>query len=197
MQRNEFAKDCNGGMNSVGIADQLQLFYFSFSKFLRNRKWWWAIFLWLHRMVCTGAYKCHDAAEERGGGKPLPHRHSLELLCELQCCPLAAEETSVQKKLLYLTPALMQREPWQHCSIHHIADTEGRMRCAWCRFKFKVHGGKYTDSKKLWSLYCSDCEAPETEDHKAKLRCTNCTFSPCSVACHREFHQLGKVVVDE
>ena len=145
----------------------------------------------------TNAYKRHVAVEERDGGKPLPHRRFLELLCDRQCRPPMKKEASAKKKSLYLTPALMQSEPWRHCNIQHLANVKGRMRCAWCRFKFKVHANKYADSDKLWARYCEGCEAPDTEDHLAKLRCTNCTLSFCSVDCYREFHQLDSVDDDE
>ena len=36
---------CNFGMESVDVADQLRMEYRP-DRWMRNRKWWWYIFLW-------------------------------------------------------------------------------------------------------------------------------------------------------
>ena len=36
----------NNGMNDVDVSDQLRKVYF-FNRWLRKRKWWWAIFMWV------------------------------------------------------------------------------------------------------------------------------------------------------
>ena len=47
--------DYNMHMNNVDIADQLRLQYSS-SHWIRNRKWWWSIFLWSLETALTNAY---------------------------------------------------------------------------------------------------------------------------------------------
>ena len=80
--------DYNKDMNHVDRSDQHQTQYYSYARWLRNRKWTWAIFLHLHRMVCSNSYIRYLKVEKRAGNeKPMSHRRFLELLCEKQCAP--------------------------------------------------------------------------------------------------------------
>ena len=44
----------NFEMNDVDVADQLRLFY-RFDVWIRNRKWWWYLFLWALQVLTTNA----------------------------------------------------------------------------------------------------------------------------------------------
>ena len=50
-------------MNSVDLADQLQNCY-RFNHWLRNRKWWWAIFLWAMGVAASNAYIMYERMYE-------------------------------------------------------------------------------------------------------------------------------------
>ena len=56
--------DYNNGMGNVDIADQLRLQY-RLERFIRNRKWWWAFFLWGIGTACTNAYIMYKKVYER------------------------------------------------------------------------------------------------------------------------------------
>jgi hypothetical protein len=47
----------NGEMNDVDISDHLRKIY-KFNHWLRNKKWWWAIFLYAMEVLLTNAYLC-------------------------------------------------------------------------------------------------------------------------------------------
>lgn len=53
--RTNIQDEYNYGMNSIDIADQLRNSY-NFSRFSRNNKWWWALFLWGLGVLLTNAY---------------------------------------------------------------------------------------------------------------------------------------------
>jgi hypothetical protein len=47
--------DYNGNMNDCDVQDQLRTVY-RFDYWLRQRKWWWAIFLFAFQLLLTDAY---------------------------------------------------------------------------------------------------------------------------------------------
>ena len=65
----------NKNMNSVDLADQLRHHY-HFNHWLRNRKWWWAIFLWDVGVAATNAYIMYERMyeEEKKKHKEMPKK---------------------------------------------------------------------------------------------------------------------------
>ena len=51
----------NFHMNSVDVADQLRSSY-GFQHWVRNRKWWWALFMWGLGVILVNAYLCYKSA---------------------------------------------------------------------------------------------------------------------------------------
>jgi len=50
----------NNNMNSVDRADQMREVY-KFDRWLRQRKWWWSIFLWFLGVSVVTAYEIYKA----------------------------------------------------------------------------------------------------------------------------------------
>jgi len=75
----------NKYMNAVDLADQLRNCY-RFNHWMRNRKWWWSIYLWAIGVGATNAYKLYDEVYERkkAGNRTLPPKlDHLEFIEEL------------------------------------------------------------------------------------------------------------------
>ena len=64
-------------MNSVDRADQLRTNY-NVGKGLRQRKWWWSIFLWGIDVAIVNAYLLYKAWHEMHGLKPMTHYYFRE-----------------------------------------------------------------------------------------------------------------------
>jgi hypothetical protein len=114
--------DYNHRMNSVDLADQLRNCY-RFNHWFRNRKWWWAIFLWAVGVAATNAYKMYCAVydEERAKhevGLPRKWTHLeflLELIDDFFGCPQTSTDRSV------VTTASSSRT--RHGSTYSSADS--------------------------------------------------------------------------
>jgi len=55
-----FIDDYNNNMNGADIADQLRNQYRP-DHWMRNRKWWWAIFIWAIGVAGVNAFKMYDS----------------------------------------------------------------------------------------------------------------------------------------
>jgi len=57
--------DYNNKMNAVDVADQLRNQY-RMDHWLRNRKWWWSVFMWSLGVLLTNAYVMYCRVQEEG-----------------------------------------------------------------------------------------------------------------------------------
>ena len=62
----------NFGMGHVDMADQLRNQY-RMDHWLRNYKWWHAIFWWGLQVLLVNSYKVYCCVMEKGGAKPVSH----------------------------------------------------------------------------------------------------------------------------
>ena len=58
-----FIDDYNNNMNGADIADQLRNQYRP-DHWMRNRKWWWAFFIWAIRVAGVNAFKMYNSMYE-------------------------------------------------------------------------------------------------------------------------------------
>ena len=70
--RPNFVDEYNQDMNSVDRADQLRTNY-SVGRGLRQRKWWWSVFLWGLDVAIVNAYLLYKSWYEMHGLKPMSH----------------------------------------------------------------------------------------------------------------------------
>ena len=61
--RLNFIDDYNNNMNGADIADQLRNQYRP-DHWMRNRKWWWAFFIWAIGVAGVNAFKMYDSMYE-------------------------------------------------------------------------------------------------------------------------------------
>eukprot|EP00959_Pyramimonas_sp_CCMP1952_P415432 8704856-Pyramimonas_sp.AAC.1 len=74
----------NYGMNNVDRADQLRGNYRP-DRFTRQRKWWWAPFIWLLGIAMTNAYVVYKLVLQHAGKMPLTHRGFIEMVVAEMC----------------------------------------------------------------------------------------------------------------
>ena len=70
--RPNFVDEYNQDMNSMDRADQLRTNY-SVGRGLRQRKWWWSVFLWGLDVAIVNAYLLYKSWYEMHGLKPMSH----------------------------------------------------------------------------------------------------------------------------
>eukprot|EP00854_Cymbomonas_tetramitiformis_P030438 gene30438-38045_t len=75
----------NYKMNSVDIADQLRDIYRFDGPWMRQRKWWWALWLWAIGVAVVNAYLCYKAQCTEKGIEPMSHRTFQERLARDLC----------------------------------------------------------------------------------------------------------------
>ena len=76
--RTNMQNEYNNWMNDVAISNQLQKVY-CFNQWLRNRKWWLAIFMWALGVILVNAYVAYIATNTQ-----IWHKKKKELLSHYQ-----------------------------------------------------------------------------------------------------------------
>ncbi len=64
-------EDFNNHMNLTDIADQLQGNYQS-NRWMRQRKWWWAFFIWAIGVASVNAYCIYEVIYDEEEAKKMP-----------------------------------------------------------------------------------------------------------------------------
>ena len=75
----------NKHMNSVDMSDQLRNVYRPDGLWLRQRKWWWSIFLWCLGQAITNAYLDYKRTCELEKKKPMAHLDFQEAVATAWC----------------------------------------------------------------------------------------------------------------
>ncbi|KAK3240642.1 hypothetical protein CYMTET_49530 [Cymbomonas tetramitiformis] len=197
----------NYKMNGVDIADQLREIYRFDGPWMRQRKWWWTVFLWACGVAVVNAFILYKNQCEEGlvpKSERLTHLQFNALLAKELCSgeragkwkanPVCArkraatsgEASSVAKRPrgMTLTPRTLSTTFQQRTSgKHHMKDIPGAVRnasdCQWCKFRSKFpYGGE--------AVVPLDTVKPP----KSHFGCASCEVWFCSVQCWNDFHHL-------
>ncbi|KAK3251406.1 hypothetical protein CYMTET_21062 [Cymbomonas tetramitiformis] len=201
--------DYNFNMNGVDIADQLREIYRFDGPWMRQRKWWWAVFLWACGVAVVNAYILYKTQCEEGlvpKKERLSHLQFNALLARELCSGERAEAWKVapvgarkraassaaagpssgakRPRGMTLTPKTL-RETYQRRTSgkHAMKDIPGQIRnsteCQWCKFRAKFAYGGQA------------VKALETKKPpKSHFGCKHCEVWFCGVQCWNEFHHL-------
>ncbi|KAK3285212.1 hypothetical protein CYMTET_7170 [Cymbomonas tetramitiformis] len=180
--------DYNYNMNGVDVVDQLRNQYRCDGPWMRQRKWWFPIFLWCIEVGCGNAYRCYQEMCKKGlaeGEKPLTHRRFIELLssrlCGLDTKPAekkgrrssveASGSSASNIRATRLTPKRVDEWTSRFVGKHPLEEDVPNTHCQWCKYKKKLAQVKVSDSHKRKA---GDDGDEEMEISHAKLGCAAC-----------------------
>jgi hypothetical protein len=85
----------NGEMNDVDISDHLRKIY-EFNHWLRNKKWWWSIFLYAMEVLLTNAYLVYCSVMDEAGVERAQRRTHYQFLLEIAVAWIDLRETDIR-----------------------------------------------------------------------------------------------------
>jgi hypothetical protein len=88
--------DYNREMNDVDIFDHLRTIY-EFDHWLRNRKWWWAIFLYAMGVLLTNAYLVYCSVMDEAGVERKLRKTHYEFLLDVATSWIDLQETDIRE----------------------------------------------------------------------------------------------------
>jgi hypothetical protein len=215
----------NNFMNSVDLADQLRNCY-RFNHWLRNRKWWWSLFLWALGVAATNGYKIYDRLyeEEKKKKKSLPpkwtHLQFLEeLIHDFMGWETKFEMANDNNDTASAAASTRQGSVYSAVDdsvasryFYNIADDEGREEY------FKSNQAQRISKKRMESGYfnsrfngqfhphipvpghnafCQSCKYFTSVDNKKRIeRCVICQVNLCW-RCRLTWHGVGMEEVNK
>ena len=212
--RTQMQDDYNNGMNDVDISDQLRKNY-CFNRWLRNRKWWWAILMWGWGVLIVNTYVAYVAANiciwKKQKKNLLTHynfRKSIALALiapeELEDNDKASKDTresvSVgrprKRQVSFVTTRSVARKPNQKaCRVNDktLDPTQGALQC---RLNSNVPHFPHDDVDKIRNkaLRCAlhRWVDRDTQIKRDVMVCSTCKVALC-VRCFRKFHTESDV----
>ncbi|KAK3259999.1 hypothetical protein CYMTET_31026 [Cymbomonas tetramitiformis] len=199
--------DYNNNMNGLDIADQLREIYRFDGPWMRQRKWWWALFLWALGVAVVNAcllYKRQCEQQEVPEGKRLTHVQFNVILAQELCSGQRAAKWKHLQDMLdkkrvagvpvsvppakrvrgaTLTPKGVQASLLQRTTGRHpTKDTHQHASdCQWCKFRSR-------------NTYLCEPVRPfatvKTPKARLPFGCLTCETWFFSVSCWNEFHHL-------
>ena len=163
--------DYNFGMNSVDLADKARMLYRP-DTYLRFRKWWWSIFVWLIGLVALNAYVLYAAKTRAQGLNPCTHKEFRARLAEQLCNPA--------------------RPP---SGGQFSGSTSGGQRAKrvdkdWrAKFGGRTTGGHEVRPFKESKTKCQLCKAEGRGQVVAHLTCATCKVNFCIGKCWVTWHE--------
>ena len=162
--------DYNFGMNSVDLADKARMLYRP-DTYLRFRKWWWSIFVWLIGLVALNAYVLYAAKTRAQGLNPCTHKEFRARLAEQLCNP-ARPPSGGASSASAASGARSRR-----------VDKEWRTK-----FGGRATGGHEVHPFQKSKTDCQLCKAETGKSVVAHLNCRTCQVNFCLGKCWETWH---------
>lgn len=169
-KRLNIVDDYNHGMNSVDLADKARMLYRP-DTYMRFKKWWWSIFLWVIGTATTNAYVLYAAQCRKAGREPCNHKMFRARLAE-QLCGIQQEAPGVAAAAAGGTRKRARR-----------VDAEWRNR-----FAGRTEGCHVLRVLQNSSTDCQLCKAEIKKQTQAKLFCLTCEVNFCDKTCWHDWH---------
>ncbi|KAK3269570.1 hypothetical protein CYMTET_21993 [Cymbomonas tetramitiformis] len=201
--------DYNFCMNGVDLCDQIRNQYRTDGPWMRQRKWWWSIFLWALEVGKGNAFLLYRRRCEQRQQKAMMHRVFIEMLARRLCgaevvSPLHSRVSSIgeigsppsvkksQKdgpfRAARITPASLEKMHARLRGGHPMALEVARTDCQWCKYKRGLC--EVVEGKKRKEPGNPKTKLSEHPVSRATLGCEACHVWFCGPACWNEFHKL-------
>ncbi|KAK3259111.1 hypothetical protein CYMTET_31882 [Cymbomonas tetramitiformis] len=195
--------DYNFNMNGVDLCDQLRNQYRCDGPWMRQRKWWFPIFLWSVEVALSNAYICYRAKCQVAKVKAVPHRVFLERVSERLCgyqppqLPLASvrresiSSSNASARATRIDEKFVKQNTLRFTGKHPMVLEENvpNTKCGWCKYKNKV-GEDIIGKKRKPSGNPNTPSVQTGQICRANLGCQTCYVWFCGPACWNEFHGL-------
>ena len=207
--RPNFVDQYNMDMNSVDRADQLRTNY-CMGQGLRQRKWWWSIFLWGMDVAVVNAYLIYKSWYEMHGLKPMTHysfRESIALAWLDQekfwpsryarCYRGDSKGTSGRKK-----QASLSRVTRSSINASHSSESLISKSCSTLN-KYSLEAGSFNKRLILKDDYThlpapavskhSECQLHKWANKRTRKQiayCADCNVCLC-IKCYKVFHTVA------
>jgi hypothetical protein len=169
-KRLNIVDDYNFGMNSVDLADKARMLYRP-DTYLRFKKWWWSIFMWVIGTAATNAYVLYAAQCRKAGKEPCEHKVFRSRLAE-QLCGIQQEAPGVAVAAAGGTRKRARR-----------VDAEWRDK-----FAGRTEGSHVLHVMQDSRTDCQLCKAETGRCVKARLSCRTCEVKFCLGTCWETWH---------
>ena len=169
-KRLNIVDDYNHGMNSVDLADKARMLYRP-DTYLRFKKWWWSIFVWVIGTAATNAYVLYAAQCRKAGKEPCEHKMFRSRLAEQLC--------GIQQEASGVAPA----------AAGGVRKRARRVDADWCeKFTGRTEGSHVLHVMQDSRTDCQLCKAETGRCVKAKLSCRTCEVNFCLGMCWETWH---------
>ena len=214
--RTELQNDYNNNMNDVDISDQLRKVY-CFNRWLRNRKWWWVLFMWGLGVILVNSYVAYVSANTliwREKRKDLISHYeyrkaiALALICpqqfyastveEEEGCPLSSSRVGrPRKKVQFVQTRYQQQQSLSNKAVK-VSDNSLNPINGALRHRLNNTLGHFPNDSQLSGRKCSlKCALHRWYDRDIQIRkqviqCVVCGVALCR-QCFRSFHTIAQV----
>ena len=210
--RPNFVDEYNQDMNSVDRADQLRTNY-SVGRGLRQRKWWWSVFLWGLDVAIVNAYLLYKSWYEMHGLKPMSHyffreKIALAWLDEEQYWPRrysrrpkSNNKPDSKSKKVHVSSSASSARVTRSVASSTLSTT-GTVKVCRVLNQNSLNNGNFDKRLILSNEYThlpapalskhSECQLHKWSDKRTRKQvayCADCQVSLC-IQCYKVFHTV-------